>query len=599
MNILSPSFTLPAFEKSALSRTLVALSCFLLASYANSSEDVQSRYSLLLAGGGLKTCSSMSTKNCSENVFSGEQKSAILYTLNEGNLKKFNKTSAFSALEEAEKMKINKAIQHIYAVSTNEIITRSRLRNLFEATGNLALYQGLADPVYYALLDSLEADQRDTDGHRKREVTALTHNKNTHSVAVYYTFVEQAAMRVDKRKVSKSTSKPRIAVITASSRDPFEVADFYLSVFADAGAEVVWLPLDKTYRQARELENQGFPGCSQLAALRASNLSFYREDIYPKRVAQQSEYCQQPLKMLAVLDSVQGVFFNGGDQSLTLAALKYSDDTDSEELALIRSKVAAGEMIVGGTSAGTAVQAGGAFNGKPVPMLTNGHSELAMQRGAFATPPPSQRCAESKHCGGGLKADDLTYRAQGGTGLFSIGLMDTHFSERDRETRLAVFTHESGQRLGFGVDEATALLVGQSADSRTVNLEVVGQGGVYIVDTAEGHLKTSAKGRELSGISHYLTHGSKAEFGSNTGLWTFAPAGKRLSKQDKLKPLEQGVWRDATRKLCGSTEILGWQQYGNQYRLKASDATRFFSDETTGHCSYVNLPFVIAYTQTE
>ena len=58
-----------------------------------------------------------------------------------------------------------------------------------------------------------------------------------------------------------------------------------------------------------------------------------------------------------------------------------------------------------------------------------------------------------------MQGSDLTYRAGGGSGLFNIGILDTHFSERDREARLALLTAYTGTRFGFGVDEATALMV--------------------------------------------------------------------------------------------------------------------------------------------
>ena len=568
--------------------------------YSQASEVGNQQYDLLLAGGGLKTCSSMAIKNCRKNIFSEQQKAQILYQLNDKNIKKFTDTPAFLQISDVEMENINSVMVNVYSFVKGRKLTRNELRYGFDKAGALTLYRELPDSLYYAMLDSFEVPQTDSQGARIKEVTALEQNKNTASVEVYQHFVAQSRMRMNPEQ-----SKPRIAVVTASSRDPFEVADFYLSVFEDAGADVIWLPLDKTYRQARELTNLGFNGCDKLPELRAKNLSFYREDIYPKRTALQKELCLQPEKMRHMLDSVQGIFFNGGDQSLTLAALKNADGSDSPELALIRKKVTKGELIVGGTSAGTAVQGGGAFNQRPVPMITNGHSEMAMTRGAFATPPPSQRCAQDADCGQGTLAGDLTYLAQGGTGLFNLGVVDTHFSERDRETRLAMFAHVSAQRFGFGVDEATALMVGKSADGKKVKMSVVGENGVFIVDTHPGQLSEykgvnpeSGFSKIMSGVSHYLNTGTDAELDLVELSWTFDFAGKKLEKRHSLKQMESGVWRDANRNNCGSNEEFGWQQFNNVYRIKASTATKFFLNEQKQQCSYRELPFVIAYAKS-
>ena len=568
--------------------------------YSHALDAKNKKYDLLLAGGGLKTCSSMAVKNCRENIFSEQQKSQILYQLNDENIKKFTGTPAFLQISGVESENINTIIMNMHSLVGGRTLTRGELRDAFEKAGALTLYRELPDSLYYAMLDSFEVPQTDSQGVRIREVTALAQNKNTASVEVYQHFVAQSRMRMNPEQ-----AKPRIAVVTASSRDPFEVADFYLSVFEGVGAEVIWLPLDKTYRQAQELSKLGFNGCYKLPELRAKNLSFYREDIYPKRTALQKELCLHPEKMRDMLNSVQGIFFNGGDQSLTLAALKNADGSDSPELALIRKKVTKGELIVGGTSAGTAVQGGGAFNQRPVPMITNGHSEMAMTRGAFATPPPSQRCAQDTECGQGILADDLTYLAQGGTGLFNLGVVDTHFSERDRETRLAMFAHMSGQRLGFGVDEATALMVGKSTDGKKIKMSVVGENGVFIVDTHPGQLSEykgvnpeSGFSKIMSGVSHYLNTGTDAELDLNDLSWTIDFAGKKLEKRHSLERIKSGVWRDETRNHCGSTDEFGWRQFDNVYRVKGSAATEFFLNEQKQQCSYRELPFVIAYAKS-
>jgi cyanophycinase len=575
----------------------ICIYLFISCGYANSLEVTPPRFALMLAGGGLATCSSMTTKNCLENNVNDDSKNEILYQVSEKNIQKFISTGVFLDLSNQHKVQLNAAIQHIYAINDGAVINSNSLRELFAKTDNLALYQSMDDGLYYALLDSFEFAQTDRKGQRKPEQVDLKNNKNKAAVRVYQSFVDQATLRMPQGQ-----TRPKIAVITASSRDPFEVADFYLSVFEQAGAEVIWLPLDSAYRQARELEENGLVGCDVLPQIRAQNNSYYREEIYPLLTAKQLQFCRSPGQMSHALSEVQGVFFNGGDQSLTLNSLILTDGTDSDELRLIKQQVKAGKLIVGGTSAGTAVQAGGVFAHLPIPMITNGNPELAMSRGAFATAPPSQRCSANNDCGQGVLGGDLTYNLSGGTGLFDLGLLDTHFSERDRETRLAVFTAASKQRFGFGVDEATALLVGYSADRKNIVLKVIGQNGVFIVDRLNSRYshetpkgESSTQQVELAALSHYLTEESEAYYDREKSILAFSLAGQRLSDVKSLSRLDHGQWRDQLRAKCGTKETIAWQQFGNQYNVKAESATVFSYNSALDHCSYSNLPFVISY----
>lgn len=589
------------FEKTARVKItkfcmLCMTSCLITMPYSVVAEEVNTRFDLLLVGGALKTCSSMAPSNCTNNIFNHKQKSTTLYQLNDKNRQKFNNTAGFINLSSKQKMQLNDIIQHIYANSSGRIVNLPQLRQLFEQANGLGLYQTLDDSVYFALLDSFEYQQLDENALRKQEVSSLSHTLNSSAIEIYQRFVQQAAIRQPSEQI-----KPKIAVITASSRDPFEVADFYQSIFTEAGAEVIWLPLDTTYQQARDLELKGQEGCSQLSTLRAQNNSYYREDIYPQRTALQRQFCMQPEKMLSALSQVQGVFFNGGDQSLTLSALLLVDGSDSPELNIIKQQVKAGKLIVGGTSAGTAVQAGGVTATLPVPMLTNGDSANALDRGAFANQPPSQRCMAPTACGLGMQVGDLTYRAEGGTGLFNLGLLDTHFSERDRETRLAIFSAVSRQPLAFGIDETTALLIGGKAQHNLVDLEVIGQNGVFIVDRQEHQYSRASNNSDASrehvvvaALAHYLNAGSHAQYDVVKHKLTVELAGQRLVAAQPLQVLEQGRWRDEIRTVCGTRESISWTQFNNHYQLTPTVQTLFYHEPLRGHCSYVNLPFSIS-----
>jgi hypothetical protein len=257
------------------------------------------------------------------------------------------------------------------------------------------------------------------------------------------------------------------------------------------------------------------------------------------------------------------------------------------------------QLVVGGTSAGTAVQAGATRNNNSVPMISNGAPKVALNRGAFAVDAPSARCSETKTCSDiKVNADDLTYRAVGGTGLFRLGLMDTHFSERDREARLAVFSVFTGQRFAFGVDETTALLVdiNQAGDYA---FEVVGQNGVFILDMKASQAqinKDSPNQNYISGMSHFINQGDSASYEAKNGRFAiaFSSASQQLATRKKAKFAidSKGKWRAVVANKCGSRELISWMNWQQVFAVQASQQTRFARTEHK-QCSYSDLPFVI------
>ncbi|GAA0351020.1 hypothetical protein GCM10009092_14260 [Bowmanella denitrificans] len=545
------------------------------------------QHQLMLVGGGLKTCSSLSQKNCLTARFDEQDKQQNLYQFSPNRLTALYAAPPFLQQSENYRQDFSRVIQHIYSRQQDKLLTRTQLRDAFDRTqfqhiNGAIFYDEIPAILFDAMLDYLEVAQTDSHGQRKKERVDLANNSNQSALSIYQHFVAMA----QSRSPSATHGKAKIAVITASSRDPFESADFYTSVFTQAGADVLWLPLDQSYQQARALEALGLPGCKQLSTVRAHNGSYNREAIYPERTQQQQHFCQHPELMLEQLSQVQGVFFNGGDQSRTLAALTLPNGADSPELTVIKQRLAANLMVVGGTSAGTAVQSGSVFSGRPVPMISSGTSETAFKRGAFAAAPPPESCASHSPCINGLMGGDLTYRALGGTGLFQLGILDTHFSERDREARLTLLAAQTSSRFGFGVDETTALLVGWQ--NNDLAMQVIGQGGVFIVDLAHSIYKLQGSKRQVVGMSHYLTHGDKVGYNDKTQSLDFT-----LAQPQPFEANEDGVWRNTVRQACGATEPLRWQQGDIAIVLMPSEDTHFNHAQQQSNltCSYHSLPF--------
>ncbi|MCX7921439.1 MAG: cyanophycinase [Clostridia bacterium] len=184
------------------------------------------------------------------------------------------------------------------------------------------------------------------------------------------------------------------------------------------------------------------------------------------------------------INSMTGFFFTGGDQRRLINCFRNSDGTDSFALAAIKRKYEDG-AVVAGSSAGAAVLAG-------YPMITGGESYNAMLNGAYTT----------------VSRDELSYEPRGGFGLFSYGILDTHFSERGRQGRVIRLAFDTSGTMAYGVDENTALVV-TNADTNSVEMEVLGQNGVFIFDLSKAYKGTDSFWSLYNIITTYLTKGDK------------------------------------------------------------------------------------------
>lgn len=281
-----------------------------------------------------------------------------------------------------------------------------------------------------------------------------------------------------------------IGVVSASSGDGFDSYLFHEQVFLQAGAkEVRWVPVNLAYRLAADAGD-----CSKLDALLESEYQLYdAERRYPELFDQLAGACADPASVSALIEGLTGVFFTGGDQAKHKASLIAAGE-DTAEMATLRARHVLGELLVAGSSAGTAVQAPGPGE----PMVTGGESYNALVWGSYETP-----------CGapsGDVCHDDLTFDAGGGLGFFVEGLIDTHFSERGRQGRIVRLAADAGRDRAFGVDENTALVT-RRAGTALASMEVLGENGVFVFDLRKA--TPSASGDfTIAGVrASYLTNG--------------------------------------------------------------------------------------------
>lgn len=455
-----------------------------LALFCSQSAFAEADYSLILVGGGLKSCSSAALDGC----VAGTQTPANTLQQQE-----FQVTPAALGhlnqlfVSPVQRQQLHSLLQFLHArIGQQRLTERALLQALRTAEVEVAgqwmsgreIWQQLSSEQKDALLDVLQTPML-SNGQRLSEQAMPLSLQNKHTLSIYQEIVAQA------RKVNQR-DKPKIVVLTASSRDPFAAVDYYRSLFNSLGAEASWLPISKTYQT---IQGEGLAACDQFEERLASVQQTYRRaEIYPDLFSYTQTMCRDGRNFaLQLLADADAIFFNGGDQSLTYLSLKQSDGTDTPELAAIRTKFLAKKLVIAGTSAGTAVQ-----TASPHTMITGGDSI-----GAFASP---AYLAPLWSCQPTCPAEStLSGQPTSGFGFFPYGILDTHFSERGRQGRLMQLLAQTQGQLGVGIDENTALLVNPSA--KGVQFRVMGEAGVFFAEATDQATRWR---------THYLTHDDKA-----------------------------------------------------------------------------------------
>jgi cyanophycinase len=228
-------------------------------------------------------------------------------------------------------------------------------------------------------------------------------------------------------------------VLVGGGAKPPEAMRLFATLAGGAGARIVVLPLASGDSREAGADYVVLFGSLGVTDVRVIQIDDRRDALRP-------EYAR-------VIREATGVFFSGGDQSRIAARI-----VDTPILDAVREVKARGG-VVGGTSAGTACQS--------AVMLVGAGDERVMRPGNIAV--------------------------TRGTGLFEGVVVDSHFSQRRRFTRLKSVVLEHPSLVGVGVDEATAAWVKPDG-----TLEVVGRNHVTIYDATAASISRSDEGDFLA-----------------------------------------------------------------------------------------------------
>lgn len=198
----------------------------------------------------------------------------------------------------------------------------------------------------------------------------------------------------------------------------------FLSLVGDEKAEVLIVPVASDFPEfAADVYTQAFRnlGVANPRVLRATS----RQDVFDADVN-------------ALLDGVTGVFITGGDQMRLVSLLG-----GTAFAARLRKLVTETDIVLAGTSAGAA--------GMSTSMIVRGESTSHPHKNSVRLSP--------------------------GLGFLKNIIIDQHFTERGRISRLITAVSYNPYNLGIGIDENTAIILDKEG-----NLEVFGSGSITIVD---------------------------------------------------------------------------------------------------------------------
>ncbi len=198
------------------------------------------------------------------------------------------------------------------------------------------------------------------------------------------------------------------------------------------------------------------------------------------------------------------VWFVGGDQARIARALFLAGGQDSPVLTAVRGVYAKGGVI-GGSSAGASIQA-------------------SVMPSSFGIPMDTLDFGMSSTLGG--RGVTLSR----GLGFFSAGVVDQHFNTyQGRHARMARYLLDGKDKVGFGLDENTALWVKANG-----TLEVLGTSSLTIMDASKATLEDGPLGVSMKNlVFSYLESGD--QYNPASGEYTLNPKRELIKSGDEYE----------------------------------------------------------------
>ena len=221
--------------------------------------------------------------------------------------------------------------------------------------------------------------------------------------------------------------------------------------------------------------------------------------------------------LAAAVRSAGGAYFSGGDQGRITQALRNPDGSNSLVLDALWDLYRRGGVIAG-TSAGAAIMSSTMFYEADSVLAT---LQNGVEDGREIAP------------GLGFAGNDL--------------FIDQHLLIRGRFARMLPVMVKKGYRLGLGIDENTAAVVGPDR-----LLEVIGYKGAILLDLARATVDRQQPAFNVANVAiSYLDHGDRLDLASGALL----PSGDKVEgKVDPARPANLGAVYSAD--ILGNTTVV-------------------------------------------
>jgi cyanophycinase len=245
-------------------------------------------------------------------------------------------------------------------------------------------------------------------------------------------------------------------------------------------------------------------GAANVERLRAYGAEAFLVPLAPDFAGADYRLTAEDARLAERVRAAGGAFFVGGDQARITQVLRRADGANTLLLDALWDMYRRGGVIAG-TSAGAAIMSSTMFhNAKPVLDTL----KLGVADGRTLAP-----------------------------GLGFIGeqvFVDQHLLVRGRFARMLPAMLEKGYKLGLGIDENTAVVVGPERE-----VEVLGYAGALLIELGQATLERARPGFNLANAKmSYLDSGDR--FNLASGVFTPSPDKLAGGKVDPAKPGYRG-----------------------------------------------------------
>lgn len=523
-----------------------------MAALLNAGQSIaQEQANLFLFGQELEVCSSDMDRYCSPaKKQTGFDESAKLGPIFQVTDEAITRLSDFNWTEQPElRAQVIAMLQslkpQIEASQLSErefvrLIRRSTFTHQDKTIKGRDVWSGLFEFERNNLFDLLEQKQATRAGKRLKTQVDLMATDNESALLAYQAFYERADQVAGKKR------KPRVALLTGVSRDPYQKVDYYTGLFEQLGFEVIWLPLDGAMQTALSVKEYDAEACSKLAQFQIQKLgSFRRNVLYPDLFKLQEAACRKDESILDSIKRADAIYIADGSNLLASHALNKPTGEPSPELLKIKEMLGNKQLII-------------AVEGQSINSLASRNTILSGEGAQVMIEPSNVYLSANEVCNLGVDCisteaeRELNYLSEGVLGLFPYGLIDTQLSSLARQTRLLKVAYDTQTQMSFGLDRKTALAISieESDKGDSVTFDVIGSGGFWIFDIQDGKLSSNMATGEY--ISHYFTHQDKVVYRNASVAPDFAP------------------WKIATRLNSSNPTVTSSQPFGRYNYFKFS-----------------------------